>query len=148
MKRLARKALVRIVCAGLVLLLASPAWAGTVVLTMPHCGCCDGYVKYLQENGFDVTSQSVKDMDKTGKEYGVPGIIAICHLMKIDGYVVVGHVPVSAIRRLLRDKPHNVAGIALPGMPAGSPGMAGKRVGPLVVYAFDKQGHTWVYDKI
>jgi hypothetical protein len=139
-----------------VTLFTAPAWASTVVLEMPHCGCCDSYVRYLQKNGFDVSGQPVKDMNKTGREYGVPEKgdgqdFMICHLMKIDGYVIVGHVPAEVIRRLLREKPKNVHGIILPGMPDGSTGMegmGGPKKAPFVIYAFDEHGHSWVYEKI
>lgn len=139
------------------LLATTPAWAGTVVHTMPNCTCCNDYVKYLQSNGFNVSSEPAKDVARLGQKDSVPTTIGghkygpkemeICHLMEIDGYVIVGHVPVAVIRRLLREKPH-IRGIILPGMPAGSPGMGGKKKGPLVVYAFDGHGKNWVYATI
>lgn len=142
-------------------LFAAPALAAkSTVRTMPHCSCCDAYVKYLRKEGFDVSAKPAKDMDKLGDRLGVPKDIDglrkdnpmwICHLMKIGGYVVVGHVPAKVIRRLLREKPQGVEGIILPGMPAGSPGMknmSGKKKGPFVVYAFDGHGKSWVYAKI
>lgn len=142
--------------AAAIALVTAPVWASTSVLEMPHCDCCDGYVKYLQKNGIDVTGQEVKDMNATGREYGVPAKgdgqdFFICHLMKLDGYVIVGHVPLVAIRRLLREKPKNIHGIILPGMPDGSPGMegmSGPKKAPFTIYAFDAHGHSWVYEKV
>lgn len=135
-------------------LFASPALAATgVVRVMPHCGCCDAYVKYLQKEGFDVSAKPAKDVRALGHSMGVPKMhgkqeLNICHLTKIGGYVVVGHVPAKVIRRLLREKPQGIEGIILSGMPSGSPGMGGKKKGPFVIYAFDGHGKSWVYAKI
>lgn len=135
---------------------ATPAWAATTVYAMPNCDCCDSYVKYLQKNGIDASEKITSQLTALSKQDGVPlayreqpmGMdTGICHLAKIDGYVVVGHVPVEVIRRLLREKPRNVLGVILPGMPLGSPGMDGKKQGPLVIYAFDGHGKSWVYAK-
>ncbi|MGH8125403.1 MAG: DUF411 domain-containing protein [Rhodanobacteraceae bacterium] len=138
-------------------LFASSAWAATApVHTMPNCGCCTAYVKYLQKEGFDVTekpAKSMKDMRALAHRMGVPKKhgdmkLPICHFTKIGDYLIVGHVPAKAIRRLLREKPQGIKGIILPGMPPGSPGMGGEKLEPFVVYAFDGHGKSWVYAKI
>ncbi len=146
-KRLTRFLSLTVLSLATALIIASPAWASTLVYVMPHCTCCDKYVKYLQKNGFDVSAKTMPQGDRLAHEYGVPKTFAICHFMKIGGYVVVGHVPAEVVRRLLSERPH-ILGIALPGMPAGSPGMMGKKKGPFVIYAFDKRGKYWVYAKV
>lgn len=138
------------------MLVTTPAWAATTVYAMPNCDCCDSYVKYLQHNGIDASERITSQLSALSKQDGVPleyreqpmGMgTGICHLTKIGGYVIVGHVPVQAIRRLLREKPRNIRGIILPGMPLGSPGMNGRKERPLVIYAFDEHGKSWIYAK-
>lgn len=139
------------------MLITTPAWAATTVYAMPNCDCCDSYVKYLQQNGIDASEKVTSHLSALAKQDGVPVVYreqtmgmdtGICHLTKIDGYAVVGHVPVQVIRRLLREKPRDIRGVILPGMPVGSPGMDGKKMGPIVIYAFDAHGKSWVYAKI
>ena len=81
--------------------LASPA---VTVYKSPTCGCCEKYASYLRENGFAVTAIDQNDMDSIKKHYGVTRV-ASCHTALVNGYVVEGHVPVSAINKLLKDKP-------------------------------------------
>ena len=100
--------------------------AGTgVALAMfasPSCACCGSHAAYLEENGYVVDLQRTEELDAMRADLGVPEEAAGCHLAQVDGYVVEGHVPVAAIDRLRAEKP-DVDGIALPGMPSGSPGM-------------------------
>lgn len=104
----------------------------------PTCGCCEKYVGYLRENGFAVKAVNESDMDAVKKRYGVSHI-ASCHTALINGYVVEGHVPVNAIRKLLKDKP-DIVGISAPGMPQNSPGMGELTKGTLTIYAVPKNG--------
>lgn len=99
----------------------------------PNCGCCAEYAKVLQGEGFAVTVKETTALDALRRMAGVPDKLAACHTMTLGGYVVEGHVPVAAVRKLLGEKPA-VRGIALPGMPLGSPGMNGPKEGPFVVY--------------
>lgn len=105
----------------------------------PQCGCCENYAAYLRRNGFDVTVKPTHDLASISRKAGVPVDLAGCHTMFVDGYVVDGHVPVDVVRRLLSERPP-IAGISLPGMPAGSPGMFGTKTGPFVIYALPKAG--------
>lgn len=98
----------------------------------PNCGCCMKYVEYLRQNGFAVEVHDSGDMDGIKKRYEVDHV-AGCHTALIDGYVVEGHVPVGAIRKLLREKPA-IAGISVPGMPMNGPGMGEMKRGTLTVY--------------
>src|SRR5262245_23845356 len=99
----------------------------------PQRGCCEEYAKYLREYGFSVAVKPTHNMSLINRDYGVPEKLAGCHTMLIGGYVVEGHVPVSAINKLLSERP-NIKGISLPGMPEGSPGMTGKKSEPFTVY--------------
>ena len=105
----------------------------------PQCGCCEGYAGYLRGNGFEVAVKPTHDHATISKNAGVPERLQGCHSMFIDGYVIDGHVPVDIVLRLLAERPQ-IAGITLPGMPAGSPGMVGTKTVPFVVYALPKGG--------
>jgi hypothetical protein len=109
------------------------------------CGCCEKWVRHLRENGFDVRTVNRNDLENIKAEHGVTETLAACHTGLIDGYVVEGHVPADVIRRLLRERPE-VRGIAVPGMPVGSPGMEGPNSQPYSVLTFDADGNTAVYE--
>lgn len=120
---------------------AAPAVAGEAVTVYrdPGCGCCDIYVDYLKDNGFEVAVVDDPDFDRRSVEAGVPANGLGCHLAMIDGYAVSGLVPVNVIERLLEERPA-ITGITLPGMPVGAPGMPGPKTGPLKVFAFGENG--------
>lgn len=116
----------------------SAAFAATAVTVYksPTCECCTNYVQYLEKNGFTVKAINKDDMNAIKKRYGTARA-ASCHTALIDGYVVEGHVPVRAIRKLLREKP-DIIGISAPGMPQNSPGMGEEKPGTLTIYAIPK----------
>ncbi|MEZ4705863.1 MAG: DUF411 domain-containing protein [Caldilineaceae bacterium] len=101
---------------------------------------------YLQENGFTVQAEDVADLAAVKTEHQVPMELQSCHTAIVDGYIVEGHVPISEINRLLRERP-DIAGIAVPGMPIGSPGMEvdGYAPEPFDVIAFDHSGQMQVF---
>ena len=105
----------------------------------PQCSCCEGYAAYLRQNGFEVDVKATNDLAEISQKAGVPEKLQGCHTMFVDGYVVDGHVPVKVIRKLLSERP-TIAGITLPGMPDGSPGMTGRKSGPFTIYAVTKDG--------
>lgn len=105
----------------------------------PQCGCCEEYAKYLRDNGFDVAVKPTNDLAQISQEAGVPEALEGCHTMFVQGYVVSGHVPVDVVRKLLAERPP-IAGITLPGMPLGSPGMNGPKTEPFKIYAVTKDG--------
>ena len=112
--------------------------AGSVTLYKnPQCDCCEGYASYLRDHGFAVKTISTNDLTVMGEKYGISEAMQPCHLSIIAGYVVGGHVPFEVIERLLAEKPQ-IAGITLPGMPTGTPGMSGPKTGPLTVYEIAK----------
>jgi hypothetical protein len=90
----------------------------------PTCGCCGGWVAHLQKAGFATTVLETRDLDAVKRRLGVPNELAACHTAEVTGFVVEGHVPAPALRRLLQEKP-SATGLAVPGMPVGSPGMEG-----------------------
>ncbi len=129
---------------GMVLLVPLDATADAAktatVYKDPLCGCCNGYIAHLRNNGFEVKAVNLDDMSPLKRMAGVPELLESCHTMVIDGYVVEGHVPLAAIDRMLREKPA-IKGIALPGMPAGAPGMGGHQERPFTIYGFSGKGH-------
>ena len=102
----------------------------------PQCDCCEGYAAYLR-NQFKVTVVPTNDLTVMGEKYGIPDSLQPCHISLIGGYVVGGHIPMEVVNRLLSEKPQ-ITGITLPGMPEGTPGMPGKKPGPLQVYEIGK----------
>jgi hypothetical protein len=99
----------------------------------PQCGCCEGYADYLRDNGFKVKTVSTNDLTMMGQKYGIPDDMQPCHISLIGGYVVGGHIPIEVVNRLLSEKPQ-IAGITLPGMPEGTPGMPGNKAGASDIY--------------
>ena len=128
---------------------ASAPVAAPVVITVyksPTCGCCKEWVTHVQKAGFKVDVKDMDDMASVKADAGVPASVQSCHTAVVEGYAVEGHVPADVIRRLLKERP-KVAGIAVPGMPAGSPGMEvpGRKADRYDVVTFDRKGSTGVY---
>ena len=115
-----------------------------VVYKTPTCGCCKAWVDHLRANGFDVVERDSADLAPVKVAHGVPGALESCHTAVVDGYVIEGHVPADLVAKLLAERPE-VAGLAVPGMPAGSPGMEGPYKEAYDVLAFQKDGRTTVY---
>ncbi len=116
-----------------------------LVYKTPTCGCCKGWIAHLEKEGFAPRIEEVPNLDALKKRLGIPGVVVSCHTAVIEGYAVEGHVPATAIRQLLRERPA-VAGIGVTGMPLGSPGMEGLgRKDPFDVLAFDRKGKTRVF---
>lgn len=119
--------------------------AEVVVYKSPTCGCCNQWIEHLQANGFTVKAQNVADIMPYKSANGVPPALGSCHTAKVDGYVIEGHVPAADIKRLLKERP-KVLGLAVPGMPIGSPGMEqGSHKERYDVLTFDQNGKTSVY---
>lgn len=132
-------------------LLTAPALAETAAITVyktPTCGCCTKWIDHLEEHGFEVSAVDVSDTRPMQRQHGLPPQLASCHTATVGGYVVEGHVPASDVARLLREKP-DVVGLAVPGMPLGSPGMEvsdPSRHEPYQVLSFDAQGNVRVFE--
>lgn len=105
----------------------------------PNCGCCSGWVQHLRDAGFSVQVEETSDLGPVRARLGVPKPLAACHTAEVNGYIIEGHVPAVAVRRLLSQRP-NVRGLAVPGMPVGSPGMEGGSPQPYTVISFGADG--------
>lgn len=114
------------------------------VYKSPTCGCCSKWVRHLQDNGFDVNAINRNDMNIVKSEAGIPRQLASCHTAIVDGYTIEGHVPAADIKRLLKEQPA-VAGLTVPGMPMGSPGMEGARQDAYNVLTFTKEGDSTIF---
>jgi len=112
----------------------------------PACECCARWVKHLSANGFVATVRDSTDMPSVKRTMGVPDALQSCHTAVVGKYIVEGHVPADVIKKLLAEKPA-VMGLAVPGMPMGSPGMEGSSKQPYNVIAFERDGKTRVYMK-
>lgn len=111
----------------------------------PNCGCCSLWVTHMQQAGFPVTAENRPDMPALRVQHGVPQHVQSCHTAVVDGFVVEGHVPADDVKRLLKTRPA-VTGIAVPGMPVGSPGMEqGSVRHAYSVLTFDQAGRTTVF---
>ena len=116
-----------------------------MVYKNPQCGCCGKWVSYLEDNGYNVTTENTNDTHAVKQRLGVPGQLASCHTAIIDGYVIEGHVTHQDIERLLLMRP-DVKGIAVPGMPIGTPGMEmGSTVESYNVVSFDENGKMTIF---
>ncbi len=124
---------------------ATPAAAPDVVVyKRPGCDCCKKWIEHLRAVGFRVTARDTSDLTGVRARYGVPQKLTSCHTAVVDGYVVEGHVPADVIQHLLKERP-TLAGVAVPGMPAGSPGMESETPTHYRIFTFEKGGATAVY---
>ncbi len=127
---------------------ATPAGSGPTIKVYKdaNCGCCKEWVTHLEQNGFKVESVDMPDLSAVKQKYGVKPELESCHTGVVNGYTVEGHVPADLILKMLKEKPA-IAGIAVPGMPSGSPGMEGGAKEKYDVLTFDRAGRTTVYAK-
>lgn len=115
------------------------------VFRSPTCGCCGKWIEHMEAFGFQVKDNVTEDMAAVEQQYGVPDQLRSCHTAIANGYVIEGHIPAADVARLLTEKP-DIAGIAVPGMPTGSPGMeSGDYVEPYSVISFSDAGETAVF---
>ena len=119
-----------------------------VVYKSKSCGCCAKWIDHIRDAGFEVVVHDEESMDQLKDELGVPPQVRSCHTALVGGYLIEGHVPAADIRRLLAART-KVAGLAVPGMPSGTPGMAepGSKVGDFEVLAFQSSGSTQVFTR-
>ena len=110
----------------------------------PHCGCCKNWIEHLIKHGYRVDAKDTPDMTQIKNTLGVPAGLTSCHTAVVEGYLIEGHVPAADIDRLLTAKP-KIKGLAVPGMPMGSPGMEGAMKQHYQVVAFDRTGKTKVF---
>lgn len=112
------------------------------VFRSPTCSCCGQWIAHAEAAGFQVKDEVTEDMSAIKQQYGVPQSLTSCHTTVVGDYVIEGHVPAEDVKRLLAEQP-DIAGIAVPGMPTGSPGMeSGDYVEPYTVFSFTESGET------
>jgi len=116
------------------------------VFKTPSCGCCYGYVLFLEEEKFKVKQTDMRSLHTIKQKYNIPVEMQSCHTTIMGKYFIEGHVPFEAVNKLLKEQP-NIDGIALPGMPIGTPGMPGDKDEPYVIYQL-KDGKSSVFMKI
>lgn len=112
-----------------------------VVYKTKTCGCCHVYTRYLDKEKANVKVVDVDDLSVIKNQYDVPSNLESCHTSLVGGYVVEGHIPLEVIEKLLAEKP-SIKGIALPGMPSGSPGMPGPKTEKWAIYAIGNDGQV------
>lgn len=121
------------------------------VVKTATCGCCSKWVEHMRAAGFTASVKDVEDaeLQEYKRKHGVPDAAKSCHTARVGGYTIEGHVPASEVRRLLAERPQ-VVGLAVPGMPLGSPGMevSGVKPHPYDVQTFDASGRTKVFSTI
>ena len=131
--------------APLVLLACAEARAATIqVVKSQACGCCGMWVEHLRASGFQVTVRDSDDLEAEARRLGVPDSLRSCHSASVEGYAIEGHVPAADIRRLLAERPDAV-GLAVPGMPIGSPGMEQGPPQPFATIMFRRDGGQVVF---
>ena len=112
------------------------------VFRSPTCGCCGQWIEHAKAAGFQVKDEITEDMSAIKQQYGIPPSLTSCHTAVVGDYLIEGHIPAEDVQRLLIEKPA-VAGIAVPGMPTGSPGMeSGDYTEPYTVFSFTDSGET------
>ena len=144
------KSILRAATLATTVLVASPLWAEETVevLKSASCGCCIAWGEHMREQGFAVSEKNVSlvELNTAKNEAGLREEHKSCHTAYVDGYVVEGHVPAEDVRRLLTERPDAI-GLAVPGMPFGSPGMGepGPDAEPYDVLLVRRDGSTEVY---
>lgn len=119
--------------------------ADIVVYKTPNCGCCHNWVAHLRKHGLTVVANDVATTQPIRSEVGVPPALTSCHTGVVDNYWIEGHVPADLVQRLLKERPEDISGIAVPGMPAGSPGMEGPNPVTYDVIAYHNDGTVSIY---
>lgn len=125
----------------------APQAASMTVYRDPSCGCCEAWAEIAGKAGYEARVIDRPDMPAIKRQYGVPEALASCHTAIVGGYAIEGHVPMADVARLLKERPSGIKGIAVAGMPRGSPGMEmpdGSK-DRFQVMAFDASGRTSVY---
>jgi len=120
-----------------------------IVYKTPQCDCCENYISHLKANGFKVEKKEVSDeeIENLKRSSGIPQNLWSCHTTLLGNYFVEGHIPISAIEKLLTEKPE-INGIALPGMPSGSPGMPGFKLEKWKIYSVKNGQNQGIFIEI
>ncbi len=135
-----------ITCLILIAVAMPAAPPAVTVFKTKTCGCCGKWVEHMRAGGFKVIVNEVASTGEYRQKYGVPEKLQSCHTAVVSGYSIEGHVPAAEIQRLLKEKP-KAKGLAVPGMPTGSPGMEGSHHDAYSVVRFGEGGILSVYQK-
>ncbi|MGB7518376.1 MAG: DUF411 domain-containing protein [Spirulinaceae cyanobacterium] len=126
-----------------------PNYSGIAEMSVyrsPSCGCCGVWIDHAKKHGFKIEDIKTEEMKAVKKQHNVPAELASCHTTIIDGYVMEGHIPADDIKRFLAEKPDDLVGLAVPGMPIGTPGMEARDIKqPFQVLAFNDKGEVEVF---
>ena len=141
LQRISRALVALLLLGSAAIVMAAPL---VTVYKDPNCGCCIEWVKHLQANGFQTRVHDVRDTAPHKQKLRVPERLASCHTAVVNGYTIEGHVPAADIKRLLAERP-KARGLAVPGMPQGSPGMETGKVDRYDVLLFTDNGRSTVY---
>jgi hypothetical protein len=136
------RSLILVAVAGLLATAVAAEPATIDMQVNPQCSCCEGHAAYLRQQGFKVNVTTSDNMSLIRRQHGVPEKLVGCHIAFVDGYVIEGHVPASAINKLLAERP-KIKGISLPGMPEGSPGMTGVKTEPFTIYEISEEAKVF-----
>ncbi|WP_342597113.1 DUF411 domain-containing protein [Cyanobacterium aponinum UTEX 3222] len=118
------------------------------VYSSPSCGCCGQWISHMKKHGFEVTDIKTDDIEAIKRKNNLPPELASCHTAIINGYVMEGHIPANDIKRFLSQKPSNLKGLAVAGMPIGSPGMESDKIKqPFSVLSFNNKGNITVFNQ-
>ena len=123
---------------------AAPAPVDVTVYLTPTCGCCGIWADHMAAAKFNVTREVTRDLQAVPLRQRVPSQLQTCYTASVGNYIVEGHVPADVVRQMLKERP-NIAGIAVPGMPIGSPGMEGPNPRSYSIIAFRADGTTYEY---
>ena len=120
------------------------------VYKSPTCGCCGGWIEHMEQAGYTVDARDVDyaELARQKGEHGIPADLGSCHTGSVGGYSLEGHIPAYVIDRLLEERPDDIRGLAVPGMPAGSPGMESPTPEAYDVIAIRKDGSRVVYESV
>ncbi len=126
-----------------------PNYSGIAEMSVyrsPSCGCCGVWIDHAKKHGFKIEDIKTEEIEDVKKQHNVPAELASCHTTIIDGYVMEGHIPADDIKRFLAEKPDDLIGLAVPGMPIGTPGMEARDIKqPFQVLAFNDKGEVEVF---
>ncbi|CAN7330569.1 DUF411 domain-containing protein [Rhizobium sp. LjRoot98] len=147
MKR--RQFLYSVLAAGSISMVGVARAAGEsmIVYKDPNCGCCHAWAEAMKKAGFSVQAEDVDDLNIIKERFAVPAEMQGCHTAVVAGYYVEGHVPVESVKRMMAERPQ-IAGLAVPGMPAGSLGMGDDPKASYDVYAVNKDGSSTLYERV
>lgn len=139
--------MIKLLTAALLLGLAFPALAADLegkLYKNPNCGCCEVYAKHLRESGIDIEIVETNDLRAVKDEHGIPDRLLACHTTVIGHQVFEGHIFAEDIKRFIKEEPM-ARGLAVPGMPVGTPGMAGEQRGPIHAYYLSDASQPQIY---